>query len=115
MIGRAALGHPWLFDDEHDLLEAAARAEREEQIVREHLDLIAAWFSPRDALIQVKKQLAAYIAGAPGARTLRTELFAQSTVAAALDVYERWREAAAGCESDGSDDRVASRAIAATV
>lgn len=89
MVGRAALGRPWLFDPAHAVLGAVARAARERVVVAEHLALIEAHLPPREALMQAKKQLAAYTAGAPGARTLRGELFAAPTIAAACAVYER--------------------------
>lgn len=91
MIGRAALGHPWLFDPAHAARDPAARAEREAAVVVDHLALIEEHLPPREALIQAKKQLATYTAGGPGARVLRAELFGRSTVAEARAVYERWR------------------------
>lgn len=89
MIGRGALGRPWVFDDGHEALAPAERSEREADIVARHLDLIEAWLPSREALIQAKKQIAAYTAGRPQARTLRAEVFAQPSVAAVRAVYVR--------------------------
>ena len=89
MVGRAALGRPWLFDPEHATLAPEARAQLERQVVADHLALIEEHLPPKEALIQAKKQLAAYAAGGPGARALRGELFAAPTIGAARAIYER--------------------------
>lgn len=100
MVGRAALGRPWLFDPEHATLAPEARAERERQVVADHLALIEEHLPPKEVLIQAKKQLAAYAAGGPGARVLRGELFAAHTIEAARAVYERRGMLAGGTVAD---------------
>ena len=77
MIGRGALGAPWIF--------RGATASREEQaaIIARHCALIGTHLPERLALIQMKKHLAWYSAGRPGSAALRPRLFA---TAAAADV-----------------------------
>jgi len=83
MIGRGALGAPWVFRAEDVSREEKAR------IVRRHCALIEAHFTPRLALIQLKKHLAWYSRGLPdGART-RASLFGARSPEAAHDVF--WR------------------------
>ncbi len=94
MIGRAALGRPWVFDPAHPALDEAARADREARVVADHLDLIEASLPPREALMQMKKQLSLYAAGRPDMRRLRAELFAASTPAAVRAIYARPAEPA---------------------
>ena len=94
MVGRAALGRPWLFDAGYELLAADGRAAYEARVVAEHLDLIEAAFPPRMALLQMKKHLAQYGAGRPDARTLRAELFAQASVEALRATFWHQQEAA---------------------
>jgi nifR3 family TIM-barrel protein len=89
MVGRAALGRPWLFDAAYECMDADARAAHEAHVVGEHMDLIEESFSGRDALVQMKKHLAQYASGWPHARAFRAELFAQATVADARAVYGR--------------------------
>jgi tRNA-dihydrouridine synthase B len=89
MVGRAALGRPWLFDEAYECLDASARAEYEARVVGEHMDLIEHCFAPADALVQMKKHLAQYASGWPHARAFRGELFAQPTPQAARAVFER--------------------------
>ncbi|MBI1846445.1 MAG: tRNA dihydrouridine synthase DusB [Candidatus Rokubacteria bacterium] len=69
MIGRAALGRPWIFAT--DAPEREARA----AIVRRHCDLIQGHLPERIALVQLKKHLAWYSTGLPGAALARPRLF----------------------------------------
>ncbi len=94
MVGRAALGRPWLFDAGYESLSADGRAAYEARVVGEHLDLIEAAFSPRMALLQMKKHLAQYGAGRPDARTLRAELFAQASIEVLRGTFRHQQEAA---------------------
>ena len=79
MIGRGALGRPWVFDPTYEALDEAGRLAYEAEVIARHLDLIEAYFPPHEALVQMKKHLMHYSAGWPGARLLRIELFAQRT------------------------------------
>jgi tRNA-dihydrouridine synthase B len=70
MIGRGALGRPWVFSGRpvaHD--ERAA-------IIRRHAALIDAQLPTRVALVQLKKHLAWYSEGLPNAARTRPALFA---------------------------------------
>jgi tRNA-dihydrouridine synthase B len=92
MVGRAALGRPWLFDTAYDSLGAEARAAYEADVIAEHMARIQDRFAPRLALIQMKKHLAHYGSGRPAARALRAELFAQPDVMSLLATYRAQAE-----------------------
>ena len=81
MIGRGALGAPWIF--------AAGDAPREERAraIRRHCELIESHLPAPTALLQLKKHLAWYARGFPGAAALRESLFALSTPAAVQDAF----------------------------
>src|SRR3989454_5249475 len=81
MIGRGALGAPWIFTGES--VDRDARA----AIIRLHCALIEAHLPPRDALVQVKKHLAGYSAGLAGSARLRTALFQADAAAAVQGVF----------------------------
>ena len=83
MIGRGALGAPWIFTG-----RAVSRAEQA-QIIRRHSALIEAHLDPRTALVQLKKHLAWYANGLPFAARIRAELFAAPSAAAVSDAF--WR------------------------
>jgi tRNA-dihydrouridine synthase B len=73
MIGRGALGAPWIF--RRTPVDRAARA----AIVRRHAELIEAHLPERVALVQLKKHLAWYSTGLRGSAALRPRLFAATS------------------------------------
>jgi nifR3 family TIM-barrel protein len=81
MIGRGALGAPWIF--------RGATVEREERaaIIRRHATLIETHLTARLALVQLKKHLAWYSAGLPGSAALRPRLFAAASPAEVQDLF----------------------------
>jgi nifR3 family TIM-barrel protein len=83
MIGRGALGRPWIF--------RGVPVSRDERvaIIRRHCALIEAHLPERAALVQLKKHLAWYSEGLPFAARSRPEIFAARTAAEVADVF--WR------------------------
>lgn len=87
MIGRGALGRPWVFDAAYEALDDDARFTYEAEVIAEHLDLIEAYFPPFAAAVQAKKHLMHYSTGWPGARFLRGDLFDQRTMEGVCEVF----------------------------
>lgn len=83
MIGRAALGAPWIFSPMP--LDRDGRA----RVIRRHVELILRHLPERLAVVQVKKHLAWYSSGLPGAAHARPAIFQATDVAAAQEVF--WR------------------------
>jgi nifR3 family TIM-barrel protein len=81
MIGRGALGAPWLF------LDAPATTDERARVIRRHCALIEIHLPPRVALIQLKKHLAWYSAGLPFAARLRPALFQARDGATAAELF----------------------------
>ncbi len=81
MIGRGALGAPWIF--------RGVETGRDERaaIVRRHAALIDAHLPERLALVQLKKHLAWYSTGRPGSAMLRPRLFAARTPAEVREIF----------------------------
>jgi tRNA-dihydrouridine synthase len=81
MIGRGALGRPWLF--------RGVERERDERarIIRRHCALMEAHLPPKIAFIQLRKHLAWYAAERPGMAQLRRQLFEARDSAEALDLF----------------------------
>ena len=75
MIGRGALGKPWVFDREFDQLSLEAKHAYKFRVIERHLDLIEEHMNDRFALVQAKKHLAWYIAGAKGSAKGRATVF----------------------------------------
>src|SRR5687768_14945066 len=81
MIGRGALGRPWVFRG-----RAVTRDERA-AVVRRHCALIEAHLPERLALVQLKKHLAWYSDGLPNAARTRPALFSARTPAEARTIF----------------------------
>ena len=81
MIGRGALGRPWIFRG-----VPVSRDERA-AIIRRHCALIATHLPERPALVQLKKHLAWYSDGLPFAARSRPAIFAARTAAEVADVF----------------------------
>jgi nifR3 family TIM-barrel protein len=79
MIGRAAVGSPWIFGQAERLLaggdagRAPALSETLE-IAARHLDMMVAAKGERRGVVEMRKHLVAYLRGFPGASQLRAEL-----------------------------------------
>ena len=82
MIGRGALGRPWIFSS----MDVVDRVERR-RIIRRHVDLIEAHLPPRLALVQLKKHLAWYAVERPGMAQLRQRLFDAREPAEILELF----------------------------
>ena len=83
MIGRGALGRPWIFRGVDVPRDARAT------IIRRHCALIEAHLPERGALVQLKKHLAWYSDGLPFAARSRPAIFAARTPAEVADLF--WR------------------------
>jgi nifR3 family TIM-barrel protein len=81
MIGRGALGRPWIFGGVDVGREERAR------IIRRHCALIEAHLPPRLALVQLKKHLAWYAVERPGMARLRQQLFELRETSEVLDLF----------------------------
>jgi nifR3 family TIM-barrel protein len=81
MIGRGALGRPWIFRGVE-----VDRAERA-RIIRRHCALMEAHLPPKVAFVQLRKHLAWYAADRPGMAELRRQLFETQEPAEALDLF----------------------------
>jgi tRNA-dihydrouridine synthase B len=75
LIGRGALGKPWVFDREFEHLSKDAQHSYKFRVIERHLDLIEEHMNERFALVQAKKHLAWYIAGVKGSAKGRNTVF----------------------------------------
>ncbi|MFN8639508.1 MAG: tRNA-dihydrouridine synthase [Dehalococcoidia bacterium] len=87
MIGRGALGRPWVFDPAHEKQDENERGAIERAALEEHLRLIEEWLPPREALAHARRQLAMYATGHPEANALRARIFRAQSVGEAREVF----------------------------
>ena len=88
MIGRGALGRPWIFDDGFDAVEAEEKRAYKERVIRRHLALIQEHCSPRSSLSQTQRHLAWYTEGLPHAASCRARIFRTRTPAEVWEVFQ---------------------------
>jgi tRNA-dihydrouridine synthase B len=98
LIGRAAVGNPWIFRDARSLLEggrAAPRPSRHEVIALaiEHLRRSVARKGLPRGLHEMRKTLACYVRGFPQAARLRPMLFQEDDWERVVELLEEYRRA----------------------
>jgi nifR3 family TIM-barrel protein len=92
MIGRGALGRPWVFDEALELLPVAEQWNRKSQAITRHLELIEAHFDTRTALNQTRKHLSWYTEGLPGSAPVRDHVHRAAAVDEATTIFWRFWE-----------------------
>jgi tRNA-dihydrouridine synthase B len=93
MVGRGALGRPWLFDAAFEALSPARQRERKAQVIRRHLRLIREHFeeSPRTAVNQARRHLGWYVgSGLPCSNPARAAIHHSHDMDEMEETFWRW-------------------------
>jgi tRNA-dihydrouridine synthase B len=90
MIGRGALGSPWVFDEAFDSLTPDQQRDYKARVIARHCELIRGHFREKYALIQMKKHLAWYTEGLGHASHCRVEIFQSGTADEMWEVFQRY-------------------------
>ena len=90
MIGRGALGRPWVFDEAYEALPPTHRCAYRARVIARHAALIQEHFAEKYALIQLKKHLAWYTEGLGHARECRVALFQARSADEAWETFQRY-------------------------
>lgn len=78
MIGRGALGRPWVFNPDYEEWPADRQREYREQVIARHVELIRSFFPEgRYQLLQIKRHLSYYARGLAAAHACRRTLFTE--------------------------------------
>ena len=93
MIGRGALGRPWVFSETLEALPPERAREWKLGVIRRHLALIREHFREKYALIQTKKHLAWYTEGLGHATDCRRLIFQTASPEEAWSVFMRFWDA----------------------
>ena len=92
MIGRGAMGNPWIFDETFEDLSAEDQFDYQTRVINRHMSLIQEHFPNGLGLIQMQRHLSWYSGGRERARSFRVELFGTNTYEEARDVFDRYWE-----------------------
>ena len=112
MIGRGAIGNPWIFREAKALMETGEAMpgptwDERIETVAEHVALKAAWLGERKGVLEMRRMYGGYFKGHAGASRLRTRLMEEDTEQGVLEVLLNWSEADAHAEAAPVAVRVA--------
>jgi len=93
MVGRRAIGHPWIFREARALLDRGEQlpeptVEQRISLSREHLRANVAKRGEPWGVRMTRRHLGGYLRGLPGAATLRRTLFACDSLAGCLAILD---------------------------
>jgi tRNA-dihydrouridine synthase len=92
MIGRAAMGKPWVFDEAFEDLSPQGKYDYQSRVINRHMPLIQEHFPERAGLLQMQRHLSWYACGRYRVRGFRVALFATRSFEEARDVFDRYWE-----------------------
>lgn len=87
MIGRGALGTPWIFNKPFETLTKSQQHQVKLETIKRHLVLIEKHLDPVFAFVQMKKHLAWYTKGLFGSSTFRNQLYHYPSPEALLEGF----------------------------
>jgi nifR3 family TIM-barrel protein len=90
MIGRGALGSPWIFDESFEALSREGRRAYKARVIARHVALIREHFGEKYALVQMKKHLAWYTEGLGHATECRARIFQTREPAEVWDLFQSY-------------------------
>ena len=98
MIGRGAIGNPWIFRDAKVFMETGERLpppswDERRSVAAEHLRLKCAWLGERTGVLEMRRMYGGYFKGFHGASRLRQLLMQETTEAGVLEVLMNFSEA----------------------
>jgi nifR3 family TIM-barrel protein len=92
MIGRGALGRPWVFDEAFDALPPEGQRAYKARVIARHVALSRDQFNAKYALVQMKKHLAWYTEGLGHATECRARIFQTRTPEEVWDLFRSYWE-----------------------
>lgn len=101
MIGRAAIGYPWIFNEIKHFLQtgrhvAPPRIEQRIGAIRDHLIRSVEWKGPVVGILEMRRHYTNYLKGFPHIKEFRNELVQKKTVDEIEEVLMRVQQRYAG-------------------
>jgi len=97
MIGRGAIGNPWIFREIKHYVNTGQELSRPSTpeivaLCKEHLHDAIRWKGERVARFEMRNHYSQYFAGIPGVKAYRAALVTADSVEAVNDLLDRWEE-----------------------
>jgi nifR3 family TIM-barrel protein len=97
MIGRGAIGNPWIFRDAKFLLKDGELPpppswEERVSVAAQHLELKCEWLGERRGVLEMRKMYSGYFKGFRGSRQLRSILMEKDRVSTVLEALMNFRQ-----------------------
>jgi tRNA-dihydrouridine synthase B len=89
MIGRAAIGNPWIFQRKDF---ADVTFEERAALIRRHLAAMLDYYGPHIGIVLFRKHVVRYIRGVPYATDVRLALLTCTTAEEFIDLFSAWEE-----------------------
>ena len=98
MVGRGAIGNPWIFRDAKALLECRERPpaptwQERCALAAEHLELKCGWLGDRRGVLEMRRMYGGYLKGLPGANRLRQALMQEAQRESVLELLLNYHPA----------------------
>lgn len=96
MIGRGAIGNPWIFRDARALLETGEVPDpptwdERVAVVAEHVQLKCEWLGERKGVLEMRRMYGGYFKGQRNASQLRQLLMQQEELSGVMEVLLNWK------------------------
>ncbi len=94
MIGRAAIGYPWIFNEIKHYLQTSQilpppDIEQRIEVCREHLDFSIRWKGLKLGMLEMRRHYSNYFKGIPNFKTFRTKLVETESYDEVLAVFDQ--------------------------
>ena len=105
MIGRAAIGYPWIFREIRHFLNTGEHLpsptlEQRLQVVKEHLSRSVQWKGPVLGILEMRRHYSNYLKGLPHIKEFRSQLVIKNSQDEILDVLEQIENQYSGISPD---------------
>jgi len=97
MIGRAAIGNPWIFRDVRSLLDKGELPppvswEERVSVAAKHLELKCEWLGERRGVLEMRKMYSGYFKGFRGSRSLRSLLMGKDSLSTVMEALMNFKQ-----------------------
>ena len=90
MIGRAAIGNPWVFNDIKKGIMQERSVEERIDMIKRHISLCKDYINERYAVVMMKKHYAGYLKNIPNSKDLRLQLYTSTSIADITTALDRF-------------------------